>query len=341
MDESIGSQYALQVALHTLKERCQHFQERLTQLEDENVKLRMKINSSEEDNCSSVSEIGKLRQKVTELTEQKEQLQNNIAMVANENKHLWARLTKLMYLKQSLDSKLNTISGNFTKDSELRGSKDSEDDKSDNILDINGKISLDLEDISLKLISSIAKEKSELELQCSEMAELQNGKLNLENKHGFSYLIEDDNNSSNKNFEIHIDKLKNIKIQLLQQKDELQKNLKNIQQINTHCKKCQKAVLKTDSKSTLTSFPKLEVADYEEQLQLESLSKWATPENSSTFIDNKFFTVTGAKLNNIKKDASQEVDKICPMCCEIFGSKVPFLEFQHHVEAHFIENIVN
>lgn len=41
-EENFGSQYALQIALQTMKERCQQFQKRLAIAEKENASLRIR-----------------------------------------------------------------------------------------------------------------------------------------------------------------------------------------------------------------------------------------------------------------------------------------------------------
>lgn len=40
-EENLHSQFALQVAFQTMKERCQHFQARLAAVEEENIRLRL------------------------------------------------------------------------------------------------------------------------------------------------------------------------------------------------------------------------------------------------------------------------------------------------------------
>uniref|UniRef100_A0A2M4AN75 UBZ1-type domain-containing protein n=1 Tax=Anopheles triannulatus TaxID=58253 RepID=A0A2M4AN75_9DIPT len=93
---------ALQAALQTLKERCQTLQKRIIILEDENVALR--ANQPKEpgerlhDNgkVSSTSEVEQLQSDVLELSRQKVQLAEQIAVVASENRQLWRRLSQIV-----------------------------------------------------------------------------------------------------------------------------------------------------------------------------------------------------------------------------------------------------
>lgn len=136
--ENLASHYALQVALQTMKERCQNLQSRLTyckifsfihnqllliylfstifnfiktylfSVEDENTNLRTisgldkPTNPIEESDTTinsklsgQLNEVELLRDKVAELSRQKVQLTEHIAMVATENRQLWSRLSKL------------------------------------------------------------------------------------------------------------------------------------------------------------------------------------------------------------------------------------------------------
>lgn len=115
--ENLATHYALQVALQTMKERCQNLQQRLTSVEDENTNLRT-IAGLDKPNKSTISsesptitlkiseqhnEVEHLRDKVAELSRQKVQLTEHIAMVATENRQLWSRLSKLTKDSQTLN----------------------------------------------------------------------------------------------------------------------------------------------------------------------------------------------------------------------------------------------
>lgn len=119
--EGLEKHYALQVALQTMKERCQNLQHRLTTVEDENLRLRMVsgIDKPDQQSGGRLGELGSkfsgqneielLRDKVAELTRQKVQLTEHIAMVATENRQLWSRLSKLTKDNHTLGSSLNKM----------------------------------------------------------------------------------------------------------------------------------------------------------------------------------------------------------------------------------------
>lgn len=108
--KDISAYYALQCGLETMKERCVTIQNRLSRVEEENVRLRMLSGidkpdiSSNGDNKSYTDDKEVLREKIGELTRQKMQLTDHIAMVASENRQLWSRLSKL-----TKDSQINKI----------------------------------------------------------------------------------------------------------------------------------------------------------------------------------------------------------------------------------------
>ncbi|KAJ3627376.1 hypothetical protein MTP99_014756 [Tenebrio molitor] len=91
MEEPVGAQYAVQVALQTLKDRCRNLQQMVRQLEEENQHLKGQLCKNEQ-NSVSLSEFDNLKAQVVELTENKQQLLNKIKLVTNENQELWTRL---------------------------------------------------------------------------------------------------------------------------------------------------------------------------------------------------------------------------------------------------------
>lgn len=87
---------ALQAALQTLKERCQTFQRRIALLEEENGTLRTlqaKTTNAPEHAHEARTELRQLRETIVELTHQKMQMAEQIAMVGTENRQLWRRLS--------------------------------------------------------------------------------------------------------------------------------------------------------------------------------------------------------------------------------------------------------
>lgn len=234
------SHYALHIALQTLKERCQQFQSRISTLEEENVNLRLKCCENTPTNDSSFNQIDGLTHQVTKLTEQKGQLSKSVAMVTAENRKLWTRLSKLTQRNETIGSKLNKINDSLSQHSPapaLIRSKTFTQESPQNkfllkanydVVDESDKISLELEDISLKLISSIAKEKLELEQQCSEMAEMQSNEGLISNSFTFGYVGDDVDNTVVEDMDLHLSDLKSIKELLATENRKLLKNLSNL-----------------------------------------------------------------------------------------------------------------
>lgn len=116
--EVSASHFALQIALQTLKERCQLLQQRLSTVEEEN--LRFRIESQHNSRCISkevlpASEISKLEEKITQLSRQKCQLVDLATMVVKENNQLWTRLSRVTEANQSLGNHLSKISDTLNK----------------------------------------------------------------------------------------------------------------------------------------------------------------------------------------------------------------------------------
>lgn len=113
-----GSHFALQVALQTMKERCQRLQQRLSFLEEENSRLKLKkfdgeSNSENENKASSSSlkiQLEQMQEQLSQLTRQKSQLSHQIIMVVTENKQLWNRLSHMTKVNKSLGGHLTKIS---------------------------------------------------------------------------------------------------------------------------------------------------------------------------------------------------------------------------------------
>lgn len=113
------SNCALQIALQTMKDRCQQLQLRLSNLEDENLKLRIDKRKSEtitHDKESEDNAIRKLNEEVEMLSQQKSQLTHHIFMVATENKQLWTNLSMLTEEKNMPEQSLNLVKDNSKSD---------------------------------------------------------------------------------------------------------------------------------------------------------------------------------------------------------------------------------
>jgi regulator of replication initiation timing len=128
VEEAVGSHYALQVALQTMKERCQHLQQRLGVVEEENLSLRIENRKRRPDSVCTMRadelknepgdlehKIDRLEEKVATLTRQKSQLTHHLFMVATENRQLWNRLSQLTQANQNLGSHLSKISNTLSR----------------------------------------------------------------------------------------------------------------------------------------------------------------------------------------------------------------------------------
>lgn len=241
MDETAGAQYALQVAFQTLKERCQQFQQRIAELEEENVNLRTR-QLKDENSTDSLPDTDMLKKQITELTLQKIHLRDNIKIVSAENKQLWSRLSELTEVNKSLSLQLTKINDTLTQHNTkqhvhspvIRSKTFTIDEQKKpqqkNLKEENDKISLELEDISLKLINSITKEKVELELQCTQMAELQKSNTIISSSFGIGYPEEDVDDITNE-MEDALKSLNDIKEVLLGQNEKLERAIDNLDNV--------------------------------------------------------------------------------------------------------------
>lgn len=250
------SNYALQLALKTMQERCQQLQKRLATVEDENCSLRMKycrekpsINISN----TSKTEVELLQDKIGQLTKQKSQLAQNVMMVASENRNLWNRLSKLTDVNNSLGNQLLKIndalnqhkmnessSGPIPVSNQLIRSKTftqhSPRERSEmikRVTDPSESEYVSLEEISLKLLNRLSKEKADLEEQCAQMAELQNDIEIDVHSIGFTYPEDSDEESSLNELTKHSENLHNLKDMLLMQQAKLKSAVELIQKYHS------------------------------------------------------------------------------------------------------------
>uniref|UniRef100_A0A8D9AER7 UBZ1-type domain-containing protein n=1 Tax=Cacopsylla melanoneura TaxID=428564 RepID=A0A8D9AER7_9HEMI len=116
MDSKQLSNCALQIALQTMKDRCQQLQLRLSNLEDENLKLRIEKRKNESsfhhDKEPRENVLGKLNEEIETLSQQKTQLTHHIFMVATENKQLWTKLSLLTEETNVPEQSINLVKEN-------------------------------------------------------------------------------------------------------------------------------------------------------------------------------------------------------------------------------------
>lgn len=89
----MSSDYAYQIALKTLKERCDYLQNKLDYMEEENCRLKLQIPDDSVKRTSS--SVEQLNLQITLLTEQKAKLNRRVQLISTENQKLWSRLSEL------------------------------------------------------------------------------------------------------------------------------------------------------------------------------------------------------------------------------------------------------
>ncbi|XP_075231943.1 C2H2-type zinc binding domain-containing protein spindle-F [Lycorma delicatula] len=358
-DEVPASHFALQIALQTMKERCQLLQQRLSAVEEENLRLRIDSQNNSRINSIKVpaNEISKLEEKITQLTRQKCQLVDRITMVAKENNQLWTRLSRLTEANQSLGNHLTKISDTLNKHPIGEVSKIGE---SVLVADSGSKSDTDvkeesLEEISLKIIDTIRREKKVLEQQCEEMVELQTGAVSVE-ECGFTLMangdiasgVIQDDRENDRDVMDDIKKLREkIKEEYKTLKDQqvgLKAAITSINIMIADKKRCtckeksteDKNINKNSEIQTLDTSTLMSPLD-EIQKQLKDV---AEPPEINEF-DGTFDPMTRQdEMNNMMENNPNDKykdfdDRICPLCSKFYSQKVPFEEFHIHVLSHF------
>ncbi|XP_046493236.1 protein spindle-F isoform X1 [Neodiprion pinetum] len=342
-DENFGSQYALQVALQTMKERCQQFQKRLDIAERENASLRVKCYRESSTAMlpatgdNQITELQILTDKVEQLTRIKTQLTHHIFMVANENRQLWKRLSRLTKTNKNLGNHLNKISDALQQHPStqplealsynMRLDFNLSKNESDQFLvpaDLGKIVSqsneTSLEEISLKLINSIKMEKSELEQQYAEMVEMQNtSEINLQNMDYF--YPESMNSDCMEQLKQHDTRLSHTKHILLSQQTKLKTIMGKLKTIKkgAMCKSCRDNARKKMCQAG-TQF------NSDDSLKENGATQTSLIPNSTTLPENMNYTTDGC---------SEVENKICPMCEMIYGKTINCAEFHEHVLSHF------
>ncbi|KAJ8983755.1 hypothetical protein NQ317_017858 [Molorchus minor] len=281
MEESLGAQYAIQIAVHTLRDRCKSLQHRIAVLEEENMNLRIGY-SRKEDKEHSLSELDKLKEHITQLSEQKQQLQNKIKMVSNENQDLWSKLGKLTVVNKNLGDRLNKINDTVSQHAQplqphtalIRSKTFTQVEPQTRFLqmnlELNQTISLELEDVSLKLTDSFSKQKMELDKICSDIDEIQYSDIITENC-SFCYdeKLEED---MVEDIKYLLDTLELLQEEVLKQRNIIQRNIKNLNKMKEEnvCKICEKrkdGIL--DRSTSTTDIPKLGIDKCTEALNFD------------------------------------------------------------------------
>uniref|UniRef100_A0A0P4VLP5 UBZ1-type domain-containing protein n=1 Tax=Rhodnius neglectus TaxID=72488 RepID=A0A0P4VLP5_9HEMI len=331
-DKAQVSNYALKVALHTMKERCQKLQNRLSCLEEENLQLRIERHSipgvAKKERDLHIDNIT-LHKKIEELNRQKSQLSHHIFMVATENKELWERLSKLSDEKnvETYSKNLLMTSNKYTNvipDKSLQILELCKDTKEES-----------LEEISLKVLNSIRKTRPSLEgSECDDAMEWQTNALNVK---GCEFNIKREDGQSELDGVIHmeikdiLDKLNIEKAMLKQQQEELKNALELMQRIakekkSQTCKTC--AARYNEETASKTSIKPPELPE-----NITTSAAADIEERDKSDLEMKFSA--GITLKN-KENAFE--DRICPLCTKFYAKSTPFDEFNDHVLSHFVED---
>ncbi|XP_015588461.1 protein spindle-F [Cephus cinctus] len=340
MDQTSESEYALQLAFQTMKERCQQLQNRLAVVEEENLCLRLECGKDTSTavvrgNASSERTVVQtLQEKVEDLTKQKSQLTHYIFMVAAENRQLWNRLTRLAKTNKSLGRHLNKISDTLKEHPPMTPS----DVLSYSFRDISSLIKNEstnclpstnnenrqqsLDEMSLKILNSLKLRKSELEQQCAEMVEMQNSfDLNLRNG-GFTY-PEDGDVDSLQQLKQHDVRLSQTKDALLAQQAKLKSALRNLEIMKkgVTCKNCRDNARK-------------EMCQIGTQCDSDDSLKEHGATQTSFLLSGNSDLASGQNVSDSDKKISE---RVCPLCGALYGKSTTFSTFHEHVLNHFTE----
>uniref|UniRef100_A0A0A1WZ58 Zinc finger protein 630 n=1 Tax=Zeugodacus cucurbitae TaxID=28588 RepID=A0A0A1WZ58_ZEUCU len=365
-NNGLASEYALRVALQTMKERCLALQRRLTELEEDNEELRARFDQSKQANTTltangsistDASELLQLRTQVEELNRQKEQLSEHINMVSNENRKLWSRLSQIAKDKtgqQGAPNEADYTTGNEPDDNQtsprngsgsnqnlIRSKTFTQHSPNPNLrhkLIPNGK-ELSMEEVALE--------------QKCDVDEDNDYMLPADGELGFAYLNVDDGNIDDADFTSVAKKcmegLQEMQREALRQQQELNSALTVIEtrialQPCTDCaKKSQKPEMADKSLETDESLSELI------HINKNNVSKdnkaWLGCNEAEEFdmscsneAEEETFLGVDAYFDKVQNVLNADAaDRLCPMCGRKFDSSIAFDAFQQHVEAHFLD----
>ncbi|XP_030245361.1 protein spindle-F isoform X2 [Drosophila navojoa] len=314
--------YALQVALQTMKERCIQLQRRVSNMEEENQRLReatigsSSANGSSQEKTDCSNDVSSLRSQLDELQRQKEQLEDQISMVSNENRRLWSHLSKISKDQQH----------------------ESKDDEVAMPARCSGKVSIGANQnlIRSKTFTQHSpnphlrqKMITEVSLEEIPLDEFDGSEVELGYPCGLN--VDDPNtvNELDTNFDAKqcMEGLQDLRREAMKQQQELSSALSQLEtRIAMH--PCPECVRKAANKPEMAD-KSLETEDNTEpkRYSINGHSTSVVPAPRLNFIQEK-----------LKADA---IDKTCPMCGKLYSSQVSFKAFQEHVEMHFIDDALD
>ncbi|XP_055698433.1 protein spindle-F isoform X2 [Phlebotomus papatasi] len=337
MAGSDEANYALHIALTTLRERCQKLEARLSAVEEENHQLRLKLGDRQNLDLgeSAESEVGALQAKVSDLTRQKVQLTDHIAMVATENRQLWSRLSRLT--KDSRPPKASPPSP-ITSQNLIRSKTFTQNAPNPKLRDkLPDSENLSLEEISLQMLNEVTDAKQQLEKSCQEImtASTADGETLM----GFGFLADDSQEAEGdvtEKLTKGLDKYKKLKATMMKQQSDLRSLLeeKNSRRKLKVCRACEeRAEIAKPMTVSIDS-----QTDFEEQCRSVTPPIPEPPCPPTVPPQPRPRHIEPNRIDFLEQKRLADVlDKMCPMCGKIYSTTSKFEEFQEHVESHFVD----
>lgn len=317
--------YALQVALQTMKERCIQLQRRVSSMEEENQRLRDGNVATDQGNNDCGGDVETLRLQVDDLQRQKEQLEDQINMVSNENRRLWSHLSKISKDQSQLpkeDDAANSSHIPIGANQNLIRSKTFTQHSPNPHLRQKMISEGSLEDITLDDFDASEDLGYPYGLQMEKASTVNEPDTNLDAKHC-------------------MDGLQDLRREAMKQQQALNTALVQLETRFTHqpCPDCAK---KAAGKPEMAD-KSLETEDRPSNELKRYHNEHATSQSHDTFNGHATIPIVPPSRLNIiqEKLKADAIDKTCPMCGKLYSSQVSFKAFQEHVEMHFIDDTLD
>lgn len=307
-------------ALITLKERCHFLKQQLKAVDDENIKLKLQIANSNigKDGQTQSGLLGE----VEVLKKQKEQLSNQIHILATENNNMWSRLSRLTVVNRNLTRRFTKISDTLEKYGISNSMSESENDTS---VTLDSKdYRKNLEEMSLKLINGIKLEKTDLERQYAQMVDLHKNDNTVTGQElAFASVMDGDEDTVMAGVRKHAQKLNHLKQTLVQQQAMLVAALEQVRSQKNR-EKNQVNVPKVSTKDVGT-------------VAMEAVCEVVREGVETVRAVPITPTVEIGPSSSHPGGTPADEEQICPMC----GAHIPGTaeEFCDHVGEHFEEEI--
>ncbi|XP_017856409.1 PREDICTED: uncharacterized protein LOC108609191 isoform X2 [Drosophila arizonae] len=316
--------YALQVALQTMKERCIQLQRRVSNMEEENQRLRegtfgsSSANGSAQEKTDCSNDVSSLRSQLDELQRQKEQLEDQISMVSNENRRLWSHLSKI-----SKDQQHESKDDEVALPAHARGAGKVSIGANQNL--IRSKTFTQHSPnphLRQKMITEVSLE--EIPLDEFDGSEVELGYpcgLNVDDPNTVNEL------DTNVDAKQCMEGLQDLRREAMKQQQELNSALSQLE-TRMAMNPCPECVRKAANKPEMAD-KSLETEDNTEP------KRYSNNEHTTS-------VVPAPRLNFIQEKLKADaIDKTCPMCGKLYSSQVSFKAFQEHVEMHFIDDTLD